>query len=53
MNRQELIGAVAADTGLGKAYSRKAIQAVFYVFTHAVSTGDGVQGVGSGAFSRG
>lgn len=53
MNKQELIDAVAADTGLSKAATGETIQAVFDVIAHAVSAGDGVQLVGFDLFSQG
>ncbi|AFQ49830.1 DNA-binding protein [Burkholderia sp. A9] len=53
MNKQELIDAVAADTGLSKTATGEAIQAVLDVIAQAVSTGDSVQLVGFGSFSQG
>ncbi|HDR9204405.1 HU family DNA-binding protein [Burkholderia vietnamiensis] len=53
MNKQELIDAVAADTGLSKTAAGEAIQTVMDVIARAVSEGDSVQLVGVGSFSQG
>ncbi|KWB72735.1 DNA-binding protein [Burkholderia ubonensis] len=53
MNKQELIDAVAADTGLSKIATGETVQAVLDIITRTVSAGDSVQLVGFGAFSQG
>ncbi|RQT27436.1 HU family DNA-binding protein [Burkholderia contaminans] len=52
-NKQGPIDAVAADTGLSKAATSEAIQAVLDVIMHAVCAGDSVQLVAFGSFSQG
>ncbi|WP_459178518.1 HU family DNA-binding protein [Burkholderia contaminans] len=51
-NKQGPIDAVAADTGLSKAATSEAIQAVLDVIMHAVCAGDSVQLVAFGSFSH-
>jgi DNA-binding protein HU-beta len=53
MNKQELIDAVAASTGSGKAAAGDVIDAVLETITHALSTGDTVQLIGFGSFATG
>lgn len=50
MNKAELIGAVAAKTGLSKKDSEKAINATFETITASLEAGDKVQLVGFGMF---
>ena len=50
MNKAELIGAVAAKTGLSKKDSEKAINATFETITASLEAGDKVQLVGFGTF---
>lgn len=53
MNKQELIDAVAAGTGVTKTNASKTVQAVLDAVTDAVSRGESVQIIGFGAFSQG
>ncbi|CAD6562451.1 HU family DNA-binding protein [Paraburkholderia sabiae] len=53
MNKQELIDAVAAETGENKASTGEAIDAIFAVVAAAVTRGDTVQLIGFGSFSTG
>ncbi|AIV73766.1 MULTISPECIES: HU family DNA-binding protein [Burkholderia] len=53
MNKQELIDAVAAGTGVTKTDASKTVQAVLDAVTDAVSRGESVQIIGFGAFSQG
>ena len=53
MNKQELIDAVAAETGEKKASTGEAIDAIFAVVAAAVTRGDTVQLIGFGSFSTG
>ena len=53
MNKQELIGAVAAATGESKAATGQTIDAIVEAVTKAVVSGDTVQLVGFGSFSTG
>ncbi|OJA84436.1 HU family DNA-binding protein [Burkholderia ubonensis] len=53
MNKQALIDAVAADTGLSKTAAGEAIQAVLDAITRTVGEGGTVQLVGFGSFSQG
>ncbi|KGW78461.1 DNA-binding protein HU [Burkholderia pseudomallei MSHR2990] len=53
MNKQELIDAVAAGTGVTKTDASKTVQAVLEAVTDAVSRGESVQIIGFGAFSQG
>ena len=50
MNKSELISAIAADSGLSKKDSEKALVAVVDVITKALAAGDKVQLVGFGIF---
>lgn len=52
MNRQELISAVAAKSGVTKADTDKVLKAVLEVVTETVAAGDKVQLVGFGTFER-
>ncbi|MFS0735500.1 HU family DNA-binding protein [Sphingomonas sp. 1P06PA] len=51
MNKQELIGAVADATGLGKGDATRAVEAVFDTVGGALKKGDEVRLVGFGTFS--
>lgn len=51
MNKQDLISAVADDSGLTKADAGKAVEAVFDSITGALKKGDEVRLVGFGTFS--
>ena len=51
MNKQELIGAVAESTGLGRNEAVKAVESVFEGITAALKKGDEVRLVGFGTFS--
>ncbi len=51
MNKQELIGAVADASGLGKGDASKAVEAVFDSISGALKRGDEVRLVGFGTFS--
>ena len=51
MNKQDLIGAVAEASGLTKADSSKAVEAVFDSITGALKKGDEVRLVGFGTFA--
>lgn len=51
MNKQDLIGAVADQSGLTKADASKAVEAVFDAITAALKKGDEVRLVGFGTFS--
>ncbi|KER68464.1 DNA-binding protein [Burkholderia cepacia] len=53
MNKQELIDAIAAGTGVSKSEASKTVQAVLDAITDAVSRGEAVQLIGFGAFSQG
>jgi DNA-binding protein HU-beta len=53
MNKQELIDAVAAQTGESKAATGQTIDAIVEAVTKAVVNGDTVQLVGFGSFSTG
>lgn len=50
MNKAELIGAVAEQTGLAKKDAEKAVLAVIDVITETLKSGDRVQLVGFGTF---
>lgn len=50
MNKTELIAAVAANAGMSKKDSEKAVNAVFETITAALAAGDKVQLVGFGTF---
>lgn len=51
MNKSELISAMAAEAGLSKADSKKALDAFIASVTNAVKSGDKVALVGFGTFS--
>jgi DNA-binding protein HU-beta len=51
MNKQELIGAVAEATGLGRGDASRAVESVFDTITSALKRGDEVRLVGFGTFS--
>ncbi len=51
MNKQELVGAVAENTGLGKAEATKAVDAVFDAISGELKNGGDVRLVGFGTFS--
>ena len=53
MNKQELIDAVASETGTTKAAAAETIDAFLGVVTNAVVKGDPVQLIGFGSFSTG
>jgi DNA-binding protein HU-beta len=53
MNKQELIDAVAAQTGTSKASTNEVIDEVFGAITRAVVAGDTVQLIGFGSFGAG
>lgn len=50
MNKQELVDAVAAETGLTKNEARKAVDAVFTSIKNALTKGESVSLVGFGTF---
>jgi DNA-binding protein HU-beta len=51
MNKQELVSAVAESTGLTKADTDKAIDAVFTAITDSLKKGEEVRLIGFGSFS--
>jgi len=51
MNKSELVNAIAADSGLTKAASEKALNSIMGAITGAVKKGDRVSLVGFGSFS--
>lgn len=51
MNKNDLVGAVASSTGLSKADSAKAVDAVFDSITDVLKRGSDVRLVGFGTFS--
>ncbi|WP_167954335.1 HU family DNA-binding protein [Sphingomonas jejuensis] len=51
MNKQELIGAVAETSGLGRADAVKAVEAVFEHISTTLKNGEEVRLVGFGTFS--
>ncbi len=51
MNKAELISAMAAESGLSKSDSKKALEAFVSNVTKALKTGDKVSLVGFGTFS--
>lgn len=51
MNKAELIDAIAADAGLSKADSKKALDACVNAITAALKKGDRISLVGFGSFS--
>lgn len=52
MTKQELIDAIAADTGVSKTDASKTVQAILGAITDAVSRGESVQLIGFGVFSQ-
>jgi len=53
MNKQELVDAVAAETGSSKAAAAEALDAFIGAITTAVTHGDTIQLIGFGSFSTG
>jgi DNA-binding protein HU-beta len=53
MNKQELIDAVAAQTGASKALTGETLDTLLDVVKNAVATGDTVQLIGFGSFGSG
>jgi len=53
MNKQELIDAVASESGTGKVAAEETINAVFETISKAVAAGDAVQLIGFGSFGTG
>jgi DNA-binding protein HU-beta len=53
MNKQELIDAVAAQTGASKALTGETLDALLETVKKAVATGDTVQLIGFGSFGSG
>ena len=53
MNKQELIDAVASESGTSKVAAEEAINAVFETISKAVAAGDAVQLIGFGSFGTG
>jgi len=51
MNKNDLIGAVSAASGLSKSDTASAVEAVFDTITNALSDGDEVRLIGFGTFS--
>ncbi len=51
MNKNELIAAVAASSGLSSAEAAKATESVFGAITQALQRGDEVRLIGFGSFS--
>lgn len=51
MNKAELISAIAAESGLSKADSKKALEAFVSAVTNSLKSGDRVSLVGFGTFS--
>jgi DNA-binding protein HU-beta len=51
MNKQELIGQVADNTGLSRGDASKAVESVFDTISSALKRGDEVRLVGFGTFS--
>lgn len=51
MNKAELISAMAAESGLSKTDSKKALEAFVSAVTNALKTGDKISLVGFGTFS--
>lgn len=51
MNKQDLIGSVADQTGMSRAESAQAVEAVFGTIGQALKRGDEVRLVGFGTFS--
>lgn len=52
MNKNQLIDAIAEESGLNKAQAGKAVAAFIKTVTQAVASGDGVSLVGFGSFKR-
>ncbi len=50
MNKNDLVAAVAASTGLSKGDADKAVDAVFDSITHSLKSGNEVRLVGFGTF---
>ena len=50
MNKNELVAAVCASSGLARGDAVKAVEGVFDSITHALKTGDEVRLVGFGTF---
>ena len=50
MNKSELIGVIASESGLSKADAARALNATTDAITNAMSSGDGVQLTGFGSF---
>ncbi|AET94948.1 DNA-binding protein HU-alpha (plasmid) [Burkholderia sp. SFA1] len=53
MNKQELIDAVASESGTSKVAAEETINAVFETISKAVAAGDAVQLIGFGSFGTG
>ena len=53
MNKQELIDAVASESGTSKVAAEETINAVFETISKAVAAGDAVQLIGFGSFGAG
>jgi DNA-binding protein HU-beta len=53
MNKQDLIDAVAAETGSSKAAATETLDALIGTITSAVTQGETVQLIGFGSFSTG
>ena len=51
MNKNDLVSAVASNTGMSKAASAKAVEGVFDAISGALSSGGDVRIVGFGTFS--
>lgn len=51
MNKNDLVAAVATETGLSKADASKAVDGVFGAITNTLQSGDEVRLVGFGTFS--
>ena len=51
MNKQELIGSVAENTGLSRSDASRAVEGVFDAISSALKRGDEVRLVGFGTFS--
>ncbi len=51
MNKNDLVSAVASNTGMSKADSAKAVEGVFDAISGALSSGGDVRIVGFGTFS--
>ena len=50
MNKSELIGVIASESGLSKADAARALNATTDAITNAMSSGDGAQLTGFGSF---